>query len=247
MFGDSGLREFRFSGVDGKRQTYYVDRMPKKACEAIAAKLELLVAMTIAKATPDPEAIRRAAGLKDKQYNRLVAWGLAPDRVSTNKAKSADAKATQSVIDALNQTEADTKAKSLELATWIDTYIESRPELKDSTLEQIVIAGDNLVARFGKTRSIATTRHHQRIGGRSLLSLASVACGFQANLLPCGGMTSISQAVEWLSTHQKPNTTKMAGSGLCRSFPIYFGSFRKLGKRRKKRPSLSLLTRCFDG
>jgi len=167
--------------------------MPKKACEAIAAKLELLVAMTIAKATPDPEAIRWAAGLKDKQYNRLVAWGLAPDRVSTDKAKSSDAKATQSKIDALNQAEADTKAKSLELATWIDTYIESRPELKDSTLEQIVIAGGNLVGRFGKTRSIATTRHPQRIGGRSLLSLASVACGFQANLWPCGGMASISQ------------------------------------------------------
>ena len=221
--------------------------MPKKACEAIAAKLELLVAMTIAKATPDPEAIRWAAGLKDKQYNRLVAWGLAPDRVSTDKAKSSDAKATQSKIDALNQAEADTKAKSLELATWIDTYIESRPELKDSTLEQIVIAGDNLVARFGNTHSIATTRHHQRIGGRSLLSLASVACGFQANLLPCGGMTSISQAVEWLSTDQKPTTTKTAESGLCRSFPIYFCSFKRLGTRRKKGPSLSLPIRCCDG
>ena len=71
MTRDSGLREFRFSGIDGKRQTYYVERMPKKACEAIAAKLELLVAMTIAKATPDQ---RRFAGPLDSKTSNTTGW-----------------------------------------------------------------------------------------------------------------------------------------------------------------------------
>ena len=125
----NGSFEIRFF-VDAKRRSFYPgSRSTKKQAESIGIKLEKLAFARSQSEAPPGDVAEWLLTLTDKQHGQLAVWGLVAPRAA--------------------------KAKPQTLRTWIDAYI-AMGNRKESTEEQIRIAGQNLCAFFSDDTTLVS-------------------------------------------------------------------------------------------
>ena len=124
----TGHRRILFVGPDGTRPQIHLGKMPKKAVETIKTKVEALNAAIMAKISIDKETADWVGGLDARLYGKLEAVGLVPKRA---------------------------KAERATLAAFLDAYIKSRSDIKQSTREHLERVRGKLIAFFGAERQLA--------------------------------------------------------------------------------------------
>jgi integrase len=126
----TGKRRLMFVGADGKRHTIYLGPMPAKACEAVRAKVEAILASQSAKISIDRETADWLGSLDAKLHAKLVAAGLAMPRAGEG-------------------------AQPATLAAFIDQYVATRTDVKPGTRELLGYAKARLVEFFGEGKRLA--------------------------------------------------------------------------------------------
>ena len=77
-----GHRRILFTAPDGKRKAIRLGKMPKKAAEAIKAKVEALLASKVSGCPWDNDTARWVAEIPDDLAEKLAKAGLIPARES---------------------------------------------------------------------------------------------------------------------------------------------------------------------
>lgn len=124
-----GHRWIQFTDSDNKRQTIRLGKATKKHAQEVATKVEALNAAKIAKLSWDNETAKWVADIGDALHGKLAKRGLVPER---------------------------TKTESVTLATFIDSYIEGRKDVKPATKEVWRQGKLGLVKQFGTDRDLTT-------------------------------------------------------------------------------------------
>lgn len=78
----NGRRRILFKGLDGKRKTLRLGKVPKKNAESFQRKLESLISARIVGHSPDDEVSHWLAGLSDDMHTKLVKFNLTRPRVA---------------------------------------------------------------------------------------------------------------------------------------------------------------------
>lgn len=128
----NGTRRVVFTDHNGKRRTIYLGKMPKRAADSIRCRVEELLANKISKLAPSPDCAAWLAETDDVLYGKLVKVGLVLPRAPEEVHK---------------------------LGEWLDSFIDSRNDLKPATkvIHRHVIR--NLKEHFGKSRDITDIDH----------------------------------------------------------------------------------------
>jgi len=119
-----GRRTIQFVGADGRRRSIRLGKVSQRQAEAVKVKVEQLVAAAISGHAVDAETSRWVAGLDEVLADRLAAVGLIPQR------------------------------ENVTLGPFIDAYIESRHDTKESTTSLYRQTRRNLVEFFGANKQI---------------------------------------------------------------------------------------------
>ena len=120
----NGTRRIQFIGADGKRRAVRLGKASLKQAEALRVKMEHLVSAVALGQLPDPEIGRWLVGLDDVMHNRLAAVGLVAPR------------------------------QLLNLAAFLDGYIDGRSDLKESTKIALKQTRRDLVEFFGADKAL---------------------------------------------------------------------------------------------
>jgi integrase len=123
----SGKRRIQFVTADGSRSAVYLGRLALKNAEKIKTKIEAIVEAQTAKVSLDNETAAWLAALPAALYGKLEAVGLAAERVTEY---------------------------SVDLEAFLETYIDSRSDIKDSTRDHLRRARRNLVDFFGPAKPL---------------------------------------------------------------------------------------------
>ena len=113
-----GKRRISFKGSDGARRTIRLGKMPKKAAEAVKIRIEHLVSASMSGHAVDDETARWVASLDDVLRERLANVGLA------------------------------SKRERCELKPWLESYLESRTDLKPGSVAKLRQTVAKLVSFF---------------------------------------------------------------------------------------------------
>src|SRR6056297_402049 len=125
--------EIRFVDADGKPQSLYPGKIPKRTAESIGGKIEHIVGRQIVGSEPDHDVAQWLAGLPEKLHKKLVKKGIAAPRKTA---------------------EPEVPSKSAPtLKAWTDEYIRNHPGA-DGTIEQLEITARGLCKKFGADRRI---------------------------------------------------------------------------------------------
>jgi integrase len=128
---------------NGKRERWTHSGLTRKAAYSVHSKLESLAALKRSGQHPNPELINWMTSLPQKQYDRLVSFGLAAPRIKENQLPTVS-----------------------ELA---DTFIASRLEVGESTRVTYGHAKRNLIRFFGEDCRIDEITEQGAINFRSWL------------------------------------------------------------------------------
>ena len=120
----NGRRRILFVAPDGKRKTIRLGKMPQRAAEAIKVKVENLVGSAVSGCGWDNETARWVAELDDTLANRLAAVGLIQGR-------------ERATLDA-----------------FIESYFETRSDVKSATIINWGHTRRNLVEFFGANKPL---------------------------------------------------------------------------------------------
>jgi integrase len=112
----------QFFNRDSIRKTIRMGRCSKRDAEFLKAKVESLVSSTIIGCSPDPEVMRWVASQGDVMLNKLAAVGLIPKR------------------------------QVVTLVNFIDSYIQSRIDVKPGTRDAYLHVRKNLIEYFGENK-----------------------------------------------------------------------------------------------
>lgn len=123
----TGLRTLQFMGIEGKRRTIYLGKMPKKNAESLKLRVEMLVSAKLSGHAVDDETARWVANLPAPLTEKLAKVGLVPER-------------------ALKPT----------LAQFLSEYVARRIDVKSSTKEVWGQVTRNLRGFFDEHRDPAT-------------------------------------------------------------------------------------------
>jgi hypothetical protein len=118
----NGHKRILFVDSDSKRPTIRLGKMSKRQAEAIKVRVELLLAAKISGTAPDDETSRWVTGLDDVLQGRLAAVGLIERR------------------------------EAIKLGAFITGYIESRTDVKQTTVTNWGHTRRNLVEYFGENK-----------------------------------------------------------------------------------------------
>jgi len=128
----NGTRRVQFTHPDGKRHTLYLGKMPKRGADWIRCRIEELLANKISKLAPSPDCAAWLADTEDVLYGKLVKVGLVLPRVPEESHK---------------------------LGEWLDTFIESRNDLKPASKTVHGHTIRNLKDHFRTNRNIRNIDH----------------------------------------------------------------------------------------
>lgn len=125
----NGNRTIQFVGADRKRRSIRLGKMPMRAVESIKVRVEALRVASITGYPVDGETARWVADRDVMMVEKLVAVGLIQPRESTN---------------------------SITLGEFLEAYLARRSDVKDGTQTFYGHTCRNLVAMFGKDRTISS-------------------------------------------------------------------------------------------
>ncbi len=120
----NGRREIQFVAPDGKRRTIRLGKMPQKQAEAVKLRVEHLVSAKFSGHALDAETARWVSELELGLAERLARVGLIP------------------------------KPESARLEEFLESYLESRADLKPRTIKKLKTTRDRMVEFFGGERSL---------------------------------------------------------------------------------------------
>ncbi len=126
-----GNRRIFFVGADGKRSAVYLGKLPIKAAQAIATKIEAIVGAQTAKNSVDRETAEWIGNLASKLRNKIAALGLVPKRVEVERAT---------------------------LGPFLDGFIADRSDVKGSTATVYGHTRRNLIDFFGAANTTALSQ-----------------------------------------------------------------------------------------
>ncbi len=124
----NGLRRIQFVAPDGKRKTIRLGKISKRQAEGIKYRVEQLLAAKLTGHAIDADTARWVAELEPSMADRLARVGLIESRK---------------------------KKPTTTLAAFLDSYIDSRVDVKPGTKAKYKTARDKLVAFFGEDRNPA--------------------------------------------------------------------------------------------
>ena len=114
-----GRRRIQFVDADGNRKTIRLGKMSKRQAESVKLRVEDLVAAKLSNGSPSDETSRWLAEIDQVLYDKLAAVELAE------------------------------RIENVTLADFIDSYVESRTDLKPRTIAKFNATRDYLVEHFG--------------------------------------------------------------------------------------------------
>jgi hypothetical protein len=120
------LKRVQFSSATGKRVTIYLGDVTQKQAQAVATKIEALVATQVTGHAPDMEVSKWIEGLDERLMGKLVNVGLLASR------------------------------ETIRLKAWCDRFIVGRSHLKPTTIVKYEAVRDKLVENFGSERDVRT-------------------------------------------------------------------------------------------
>lgn len=131
----NGHRAIQFIDPAKNRKTIRLGKVTQKDAESVKLKIEKLVSAKITGHVPDPETASWLAGLDDTLHQRIVAAGLAQERIPAEPVN---------------------EVQPIPLGQFFEDYIENRKHLKERSRSLIRQAKQSLVDYFGKERDIRT-------------------------------------------------------------------------------------------
>ncbi len=120
----NGTHRICFAGPDKRRRTLRLGKMPKRAAQEVFHKVERLIGYQFSKSAVEPEIASWLAEVSDDIHNRLTKVGLAAQRGSAM------------------------------LRSFVELYIDSRKDAKDSTVRKWRNTLDHLTRFFGDDRPL---------------------------------------------------------------------------------------------
>ncbi len=128
-----GNRTVQFVGVDGKRRSVRLGKVPKKLAESVKLRVEHLAAAAAARMPLDPDTAAWVGGVGDDLHDKLAAVGLVPRRESSA------------------------------LGAYLDAYLDRRraDRVKGGTVTNLVTVTNDLRRFFGEAtglRGVTPTR-----------------------------------------------------------------------------------------
>ncbi len=126
-----GLRTVQFVGLDGKRRSVRLGKVPKKVTDEVKRRVEYLVAAVGAGTAPDTDTTRWLASISNELHAKLAAVGLVSPRASSSDAR---------------------------LKEFIDDYIASWPDIKQSTRISLGVSAARLIKFFGADCPMANVK-----------------------------------------------------------------------------------------
>jgi len=122
--GKNGRRMIQFVGADGKRRSIRLGKVSQRVAESVKVRIEQLVAAKISGHAPDDETARWVAQLDTTMLDKLAAVGLIPKR------------------------------KAATLGDFLDSYINSRCDVKPRTRAFYEQVRDGLLNHFGSGKPL---------------------------------------------------------------------------------------------
>jgi integrase len=122
-----GFRRIVFTGADDVRRTIYLGEISKKAAELIQGKVESLITAATSNVSPDREVAEWLRDVKPALYKKLVAVGLATERVEPER---------------------------LTLGAFLDSFIAERSDVKGSTSTVYGHTRRCLINFFGRAKAL---------------------------------------------------------------------------------------------
>ena len=120
----NGRRTIQFVGADGRRRSIRLGRASQRDAEAVKVKVEALLASKVSGCPWDAETARWVAGRGDDLANRLATAGLIPRRANTT------------------------------LGGFVDSYIDSRCDVKPPTKQKYQSTRKSLLRFFGENKPL---------------------------------------------------------------------------------------------
>jgi integrase len=127
----NGNTTIQFVGNDGKRRSIRMGKMTQHAADTFKGRVEVLVAAKAANLAIDIDTAKWLAGLGDELHGRLTAVGLVGPRAT---------------------------GSAVALSAFADEYIAGRTDAKPSTISNLKMFRDRLVAFFGDEQPLASIK-----------------------------------------------------------------------------------------
>jgi integrase len=157
--GNDGLRCVQFVGLDNRRRTVRLGRVPKRHAESFKTSLERLIAAVTVGHAPDGETSRWLAALPDRQYAHLVRGGLVPERVADEERPKMTVRAfLKSWIDSRK---GDYKPASL--VAWGQVVAALNECFGDRPIEEITVADAESFRQSMLMAGLRPTTIHKRL------------------------------------------------------------------------------------
>ena len=120
-----GTRRVQFTGLDRRRRTLYLGKVPRRTADTVCGMVRRLNAAALTGDAPDDHAARWVASLGDEMHGKLAAAGLVTSRSSTT------------------------------LRAFLDAYLDARAaDAKPGTLEHLRRAAHDLAGFLGDGRDL---------------------------------------------------------------------------------------------
>ena len=133
-----GLRRLYFYDINGTRRILYLGKISKKQAEAIATRVENIVAAKAAKSSISLDDATWLGEIGDTLHCKLVKVGLATNRES------------------ISQKSTETTERRVTLGEFLDRYIDKRTDVKPGTKWVYRHTQRNLLAFFGPGKELAS-------------------------------------------------------------------------------------------
>ena len=136
---DRGHWRIRFYCNEGKRRTIRLGKVPKSLATSVAGYVQKLNAAKCSNTAPDPAVAIWTAELSPVLRKRLATAGLIQLQPEELEPEVADVPEVPVKVT---------------LGEWVGRYLQSRPEVKPSTIAKLEAAGRHLLAFFGDDREL---------------------------------------------------------------------------------------------